>query len=26
MRARGEDQLLDAATSNHFDDAEWQWR
>jgi hypothetical protein len=26
MRARGDDQLLDAATSNHFDDTEWQWR
>ena len=26
MRARGEDQLLDATTSGHFDDKEWQWR
>lgn len=26
MRARGDDQLLDAATSNHSDDTEWQWR
>lgn len=26
MRARGEDQLLDAPASSHFDDTEWQWR
>jgi antitoxin MazE len=26
MRARGEDQLLDAPTSCDFDDKEWQWR
>ena len=26
MRARGEDHLLDAATSSHFDDKEWRWR
>ena len=26
MRARGEDQLLDAPTSSDFDDKEWQWR
>jgi len=26
MRARGEDQLLDATTPSHFDDKEWQWR
>jgi antitoxin MazE len=26
MRARGEDQLLDATTSSRFDDKEWQWR
>jgi hypothetical protein len=26
MRTRGEDQLLDAATSSHFDNKEWQWR
>ena len=26
MRARGDDQLLDAPTSNTFDDTEWQWR
>jgi hypothetical protein len=26
MRARGEDQLLDAAASSHFDDNEWRWR
>ena len=26
MRARGEDRRLDATTSNHFDDKEWQWR
>jgi antitoxin MazE len=26
MRARGEDQLLDATISNRFDDTEWQWR
>lgn len=26
MRARGEDQLLDATTSNRFDETEWQWR
>ena len=26
MRARGDDQLLDAPTPNTFDDTEWQWR
>ena len=26
MRARGEDQLLDAPTSSEFDTKEWQWR
>ena len=26
MRARGEDQLLDATTPSHFDDTEWRWR
>jgi len=26
MQARGEHQLLDATTSSHFDDKEWQWR
>lgn len=26
MRTRGDDQLLDAATTSHFDDKEWQWR
>jgi antitoxin MazE len=26
MHARGDDQLLDAPTSNAFDDKEWQWR
>jgi antitoxin MazE len=26
MRARGDDQLLDAPTSSHFDDKEWRWR
>jgi antitoxin MazE len=26
MHARGDDQLLDAATSSHFDDKEWRWR
>jgi antitoxin MazE len=26
MRARGEDQLLDAPTSSEFDSKEWQWR
>ena len=26
MRVRGDDQLLDASTSNEFDDSEWQWR
>jgi antitoxin MazE len=26
MRTRGDDQLLDATTSSHFDDKEWQWR
>jgi antitoxin MazE len=26
MRTRGEDQLLGATTSSHFDDKEWQWR
>jgi antitoxin MazE len=25
MRARGEDQLLDAPTSSDFDTIEWQW-
>ena len=26
MHDRGDDQLLDATTSNHFDAREWQWR
>lgn len=26
MRARGDDQLLDAPTSTRFDDHDWQWR
>ena len=26
MRARGDDRLLDAPTSNRFDESEWQWR
>ncbi|HEU4692260.1 MAG TPA: hypothetical protein VFS23_28045 [Vicinamibacterales bacterium] len=26
MHARGEDQLLDAATPSRFDDTEWRWR
>ena len=26
MRARGDDELLDATTASHFDDKEWQWR
>jgi antitoxin MazE len=26
MRARGDDQLLDAPTRTQFDDKEWQWR
>jgi hypothetical protein len=26
MRARGEDRLLDAQTSTHFDDKDWKWR
>ena len=26
MHARGDDQLLDATTSSHFDDKEWRWR
>jgi antitoxin MazE len=26
MHARGEDALLDAATSSEFDAKEWQWR
>ena len=26
MRARGDDRLLDAATSSQFDEKEWQWR
>ena len=26
MHARGDDQLLDATTSNEFDAKEWQWR
>jgi antitoxin MazE len=26
MRARDEDQLLDAPTSSEFDSKEWQWR
>ena len=26
MHARGDDQLLDATTSNAFDAKEWQWR
>jgi antitoxin MazE len=25
MHARGDDQLLDAATSTRFDDKDWQW-
>jgi antitoxin MazE len=26
MRARGDDQLLDAPTSSKFDRREWEWR
>ena len=26
MRARGDDQLLDAPTSSQFDNKEWRWR
>jgi len=26
MRARGDDELLDAPTRTRFDDTEWQWR
>ena len=26
MHARGDDRLLDAPTSSHFDEKEWQWR
>jgi antitoxin MazE len=26
MRARDDDQLLDANTSSRFDEKEWQWR
>ena len=26
IHERGEDQLLDATTSSHFDDTEWRWR
>ena len=26
MRERGEDRLLDAAISSHFDEEEWRWR
>ena len=26
MRARGDDQLLDASTATQFDDKEWRWR
>jgi antitoxin MazE len=26
MHARDDDRLLDAPTSNRFDDSEWQWR
>jgi len=26
MHARGDDQLLDAATSTQFDEKEWRWR
>lgn len=26
MRARGDDQLLDATTSSRFDEKEWRWR
>ena len=26
MRARGDDQLLDATTASRFDEKEWQWR
>lgn len=26
MHNQGEDQLLDASTSNHFDDKEWRWQ
>ncbi len=26
MRARGDDQLLDAPTSSEFDSREWRWR
>ena len=26
MHARGDDQLLNAATSSQFDEKEWRWR
>jgi len=26
MHARGDDQLLDATMSSHFDEKEWRWR
>lgn len=26
LRKRGEDQLLDALTSTHFDEKEWRWK
>jgi antitoxin MazE len=26
MHARGDDHLLDATTSSHFDEKEWRWR
>jgi len=26
MHARGDDQLLDAATSSRFDEKDWRWR
>jgi antitoxin MazE len=26
MRARGDDHLLDAATSSQFDEKDWRWR
>ena len=26
MRARGDDRLLDPATTSQFDEKEWQWR
>jgi antitoxin MazE len=26
MKARGDDRLLDSATSSHFDREEWEWK